>query len=165
MRKSLLFFLFFVALSAAPQSFATEAEYARVVSVADGDTVDIMTHDHHRVRVRLAEIDAPEHGQPYGEAARTALDKLCYQKKVRVDVLDQDSYGRLVAHLYLGSKDLNREMVREGAAWAYRRWLRDKSLLAVEKEARAAHRGLWALPEDQQVPPWKWRQQLHVKAN
>ena len=48
-------------------------------------------------------------------------------------------------------------MVRQGAAWVYRQYLKDKSLLAVEAEAKAANRGLWALPEAQNIPPWDWR--------
>jgi endonuclease YncB( thermonuclease family) len=33
----------------------------------------------------------------------------------------------------------------------------DPALLADEAQARAAKRGLWALPEAQRVSPWEWR--------
>jgi endonuclease YncB( thermonuclease family) len=33
----------------------------------------------------------------------------------------------------------------------------DPELYRLEREAREAHRGLWALPEAQRVPPWEWR--------
>lgn len=43
-----------------------------VVAVLDGDTVDVLV-DRKPVRVRLAEIDAPEKGQPFGTRSRQAL--------------------------------------------------------------------------------------------
>jgi endonuclease YncB( thermonuclease family) len=48
-------------------------------------------------------------------------------------------------------------MVRRGAAWVFRRYSDDPELLRLEDEARAARRGLWALPEAERVPPWDWR--------
>ena len=56
-----------------------------------------------------------------------------------------------------GTVDVNAEMVRRGAAWVYRRQSRDPALLRLEEEARAARRGLWALPEAQRMPAWEWR--------
>jgi hypothetical protein len=50
-------------------------------------------------------------------------------------------------------------MIRQGQAWVYRQYLRDRSLLALEEEAKQARHGLWALPEAEQVPPWQWRWQ------
>lgn len=44
-----------------------------VVGVADGDTLTLLTPDRQQVRVRLAQIDAPESGQPWGSRARQAL--------------------------------------------------------------------------------------------
>lgn len=49
-------------------------------------------------------------------------------------------------------------MVREGHAWVYRKYLRDRSLLEDEAAAREAEAGLWALPEAQLTPPWEWRE-------
>ena len=51
--------------------------------------------------------------------------------------------------MYVGGVDVNAEMIRQGAAWAYRQYLKDQSLLRLEAEAKAAKRGLWALPEAQ----------------
>ncbi len=74
-----------------------------------------------------------------------------------VDVRDTDRYGRTVARVYAGSLDVNAEMIRLGAAWVYRRYSDDPGLLRLEELARSQHRGLWALPEAQAVPPWEWR--------
>ena len=69
----------------------------------------------------------------------------------------RDRYERLLGKIYLDGRDINREMVREGHAWAYRRYLTDQSLLDDERRAREAGAGLWSLPLAQHVPPWEWR--------
>jgi hypothetical protein len=48
-------------------------------------------------------------------------------------------------------------MVRIGAAWAYRQYLRDENLLAIQALAKTEKRGLWGLSEAQNMPPWEWR--------
>ncbi len=54
------------------------------------------------------------------------------------------------------SRVLNRELVKAGFPWWYRRYAPDDEILKqLEREARGAKRGLWADPEP--VPPWKWR--------
>lgn len=129
----------------------------RVVGLADGDTITILTPDRRQVRIRLGEIDTPESRQPYGTRARQALSDLIFGKDVRVTVQDTDRYGRTVGRVYEGRVDVNAEMVRQGAAWVYRQYSRDASLLQLEAEAKAARRGLWALPEAERTPPWEWR--------
>ena len=70
--------------------------------------------------MRLGEIDTPERKQPYGTRAQQALSELAYNKQARVVVQDTDRYGRTVGRVYVGSLDVNAEMVKQGAAWAYR---------------------------------------------
>jgi hypothetical protein len=62
-----------------------------------------------------------------------------------------------MGHICLGARHFNREMVREGHAWVYRKYLRDRSLLDDEAAAREAEARLWSLPEAQRTPPWEWR--------
>ena len=51
---------------------------------------------------------------------------------------------------------LNREMVRGGLAWWYRKYApADRELEDLEAEARTAKRGLWT--QAGAVPPWDWR--------
>jgi endonuclease YncB( thermonuclease family) len=142
-----------VALAAPPASGLA----GKVVAVADGDTLTLLTPARRQVKVRLAEIDTPETGQPYGSRAKQILSDLAFSKEARVEVTDTDRYGRAVGRLHVGATDVNAEMVRRGAAWVYVQYNRDRSLLRVEAEARAARRGLWALPESERVPPWEWR--------
>ena len=113
--------------------------------------------DSKQYKIRLAEIDTPERNQPYGSKAKDVLSDLVFNKEVKAEAQDVDRYGRYVARIYVGELDVSREMVRLGAAWVYRQYLRDKSLLEVEAEAKAAKRGLWSLQEAQNIPPWEWR--------
>src|SRR5690606_35822498 len=95
-----------------------------------------------RHRIRLHEIDAPEQGQPGSRAARRALADKVEGNYVRVQVADVDDYGRTVGKVWLGERDISRELVREGHAWVYKRYLKDPSLLEDEAAAREAGRGL-----------------------
>jgi hypothetical protein len=45
--------------------------------------------------------------------------------------------------------------VREGAAWVYRKYSKDRALLEAEENARRARRGLWG--QANPTPPWEWR--------
>jgi endonuclease YncB( thermonuclease family) len=129
----------------------------RVVGITDGDTLTVLSDLRQQTKVRLAEIDTPESGQPYGSRARQALSDLAFGKSVRVVEQGTDRYGRTVGRVYAGSVDVNAEMVRQGAAWVYRQYSHDVSFLRLEQEARETRRGLWALPEAQRTPPWEWR--------
>lgn len=133
-----------------------ESLFGRVTAVTDGDTISVLV-DNRPVKVRLAEIDTPERSQPWGSRAKKALSGKVFGKQVRLVVVDRDRYGRIVAHVYREDRPINREMVAEGHAWAYRQYLRDESLLEVEQTARSQQRGLWALAESERVPPWQWR--------
>jgi endonuclease YncB( thermonuclease family) len=128
-----------------------------VVGITDGDTLTLLTADRKQKKIRLAEIDTPERHQPYGTKARQALADLAFRRKVQVIVEDTDRYGRTVGHIQVGSRDVNAEMVRRGAAWVDRRYSDDPALMRAEDEARAAKRGLWSLPEAERMPPWEWR--------
>ena len=110
-----------------------------------------------QTRLRLTEIDTPERAQPWGTRARQALADKVFRHQVRVLPEGKDRYDRMLGKIYLDGRDINREMVREGHAWAYRQYLNDQSLLEDERRARNAGTGLWSLPPAQHVPPWAWR--------
>ena len=144
-------------LAAAPLACAAETLTGKVVSVADGDTITILV-DSAPVKIRLAEIDAPERGQPWGKRAQQALTGKVAGHVVQVETKFNDRYGRRVGHVVYSGRDINRELVREGHAWVYRHWLRDPTLLDDEAQARDARAGLWRLPEPERIPPWQWRE-------
>jgi len=134
-----------------------ETLVGRVVGVHDGDTLTLLDAQKHQTKVRLAEIDTPESKQPYGSRSKQALSDLVFNKTVLVDVRDTDRYGRKVGRVSVNGTDVNAALVASGAAWVYRQYSSDPELLRLEADAKAAGRGLWALPEAQRVPPWEWR--------
>jgi endonuclease YncB( thermonuclease family) len=136
----------------------------RVVGVTDGDTLTLLTGARQQVRIRLAEIDAPESSQPWGARAKNALSALVLTQQVRVIYSDKDEYGRTLGRVYVSGKDVNLEMVRMGDAWAYRQYMTDSAFFGVESEARFKKSGLWALPMRQRVAPWDWRHVGHNAA-
>ena len=129
----------------------------KVVGISDGDTFTLLTVEDEQVKIRLAQIDAPESGQPYGSRSKQALSGLIYGKYVQVKLETTDRYGRIVGTPLVGDLDVCQEMVRMGAAWAYREYLRDQGLLTLEAKAKAEKRGLWGQSEAQNTTPWEWR--------
>jgi len=146
-------------LALSPAVFAADLS-GRVISISNSDTITLLPFDTQQVKIRLAEIDAPESGQPYGNKSKQVLSGLIFGKDVRVVVQTTDRYGRTVGTPYVGELDVCKEMVHVGAAWVYKQYVVDKSLFDVENEAREAKRGLWGLSEAQRVQPWNWRRGL-----
>jgi endonuclease YncB( thermonuclease family) len=122
-------------------SASAEEIIGRVVGVADGDTLTILVNGHEQIKVRLAEIDAPEKAQPFGQQSKQSLSDLCFGKNAVLQKTDTDRYGRTVAKVYCAGVYANAEQIRIGLAWAYRKYLHDQSLLDLENEARTAKRG------------------------
>ena len=127
-----------------------------VVSILDGDTVDVLV-DRKPVRVRLAEIDAPEKEQAFGTRSRQALAAAAFQQLVTVKTIGLDRYGRTIGTILVDGHSVNRMMVAQGMAWAYRQYLVDRSLVDVEAAARSGRLGLWV--DENPTPPWEWRAQ------
>src|SRR5262245_35031169 len=126
------------------------------VGVTDGDTLTVLRSNRPEV-LRLRGIDAPERGQAYGERARQHATALAFGTIVTVEAAGRDRHGRLLAEVRLpDGRSLNRELVRAGLAWWFRRYSQDPGLAALEADARAARRGLWADPHP--VAPWDYRQ-------
>lgn len=134
-----------------------ETIIGKVVGVHDGDTLTLLDDSKTQIKIRLAEIDAPESRQPYGSRAKQELSGLVFGRPAAVQVQDIDRYGRTVGRVTVDDVDVNAEMVRRGAAWVYRKYAKDQSLFTIEEQARDAKAGLWALPEADQMPPWEWR--------
>jgi len=128
----------------------------RAVGITDGDTFKLLI-DNHQYKIRLAEIDTPEKGQPYGTKAKQALSSLIFNKAVQVNVLTVDRYGRSVGRIFVNGIDVNASLVSQGAAWVYRKYVTDESLFEIEDAAKREEMGLWSLPEADREPPWEWR--------
>lgn len=152
-KKIIAVTLFITATGTSAQTFT-----GQVVSIADGDTLTVLVDGNRQVKVRLAEIDAPEKKQPFGTRSRQALGDLCFRKPAEIKTQTIDRYGRTVARVKCAGRDANADQVRTGMAWVYDRYVTDRSLYAVQAEAKAARRGLWA--DAAPVPPWDWRRHL-----
>lgn len=141
-------------LAASSAGAAQNVVVGWVVSIHDGDTLTVR-HGDKLLKVRLAGIDAPEMDQAFGAESRDHLKRLALQRTVQVMVQTNDTYGRNVAKVSVAGVDVESEQVRSGMAWVYRQYNRDPLLLALEAEARAARRGLWAGKNPRS--PWSWR--------
>lgn len=126
----------------------------KVIGIADGDTLTVL-QDRKPVILRLANVDAPEKSQPYGQRSRQSLSDLCWGKDVVYATQDIDRYGRTVAVVTCGGVEANREQVERGMAWVYPRYNKDRSLPAVQEAAQSRHAGLWR--DADPVPPWEFR--------
>ncbi len=129
----------------------------RVQTVHDGDTVTCLDTQGRAIKIRLVGIDAPEHGQPYGDVARATLATKI-GPAVRVTGEARDQHGRLLGVLWAGDTNVNRALVAEGLAWSFGGFSADEEIEAAEAAARRSRRGLWADPRP--IPPAEWRQ-LH----
>lgn len=127
---------------------------ALVIAISDGDTMTIL-HDQQQIKVRLAEIDAPEKRQAFGARSRESLSYICFQAQAKIQPMTKDRYGRTVARVICDGIDASVHQMESGMAWYSRKYYKDPLFPALEEEARAAQRGLWADPTP--TPPWEWR--------
>lgn len=128
----------------------------KVVSVADGDTVTVLTAEKVQVKVRLAGIDAPEAGQEFGQKSKEALAAMVAGKIVIITEEGTDRYGRTIGWVKAENTDANREMVRTGWAWHFIQFNKDAGIARLQVEAKDARRGLWAAPNPP-MAPWDYR--------
>jgi micrococcal nuclease len=131
----------------------TSAEASRTTAtverVIDGDTLVVRGGAH----VRLVQIDAPEAGEECYAALSTLELLRLAPSGTRVELesdpaLDQvDRYGRLLRYVRVGTRNVNVELVRRGAAtpWFYggERGRYAARFLAAVSTARAERRGMW----------------------
>jgi endonuclease YncB( thermonuclease family) len=105
-------------------------------------------------RVRLWGVEAPGIGGPPDYYARAAIDDLLAPAagQATCSVVGKDTRGRVVATCHSGGSDLAQGLLAQGRALTHRPHIvRDSSraelaetYLRLEREARAARKGLWA---------------------
>lgn len=147
----------------------------QVIKTTDGDTIQVESGGA-KIKVRLYGVDAPETekknrktnkinkpGQPFGEKSWALLEQKVGGRTVQLEILNIDRYRRNVAIVRVGNRDINREMIAEGAAWAYKQYLERpyaSEYLSSEKQARRERKGLWQQVNPQ--PPWDFRKKLRI---
>jgi endonuclease YncB( thermonuclease family) len=141
--------LYAAAVQAAPIRTVT----ATITRITDGDTVQAVTPEGTKLKVRLYGIDAPETskgkipGGPFGKDSRDYLASLVSQKTVRVEIRDIDRYRRMVAILWLGEQNVNLTMINAVMAEAYGEYLKQPyrtPFIQAEQEAKAQGKGIWS---------------------
>jgi micrococcal nuclease len=153
----------------APATLAEEPpgfEKAVVTRVVDGDTIEARIRA--RVEgpgagralvgrvydVRLIGIDTPESVKPgtpvqcFAREATAATEALVAGAAVTLvkDVEEADGYGRLLRYVYFGEEMVGARLVANGYAFAYTyppNVRHAQLLLALQRQARRADRGLW----------------------
>ncbi len=83
-----------------------------VTEIIDGDTFN---GNYGNPSVRLAGFDAPELGTQRGNYAKSCLTDLIYEKRVSIETVATDAYGRHVANVKLGMTGIsvNEEMMKK----------------------------------------------------
>lgn len=156
MRIRLLFVTswFFVLLLSSCK-LPTNQQQGKVIAIKDGDSIVVLNDSNLRLEVRLAHIDCPERGQPFGKAARQFTSDFCFGKEVTLFQTDIDRYDRLVCEIEVAGESLNLALVQNGLAWHHIWYSDDRDFSRAEQKAKRAKKGLWTDPDP--IPPWEWR--------
>lgn len=148
-------FLCLILLLLAPALQARTTD-CRVVGISDGDTFTCLTANRKTIKVRLAEIDAPENNQPFGKKSRQRLASLIHQQHVKLAVTGEDRYHRTLATVYNSQgQNVNLIMVQQGMAWAYKQYATTPIYAQAEQIARNKRLGLWQ--DHSPIEPHLWR--------
>jgi endonuclease YncB( thermonuclease family) len=132
-----------------PSPIVPGGELAVLVSITDGDTIDVRLADGTIDTVRLIGINTPERGECFADEATAALTSLLAGEIVMTsDVSDRDQYDRLLRYIWdLDGGFINEQMVEGGFALA-REYppdiMHSATLSAAQDLASKAQRGLWA---------------------
>ena len=103
-----------------------------MVRVADGDTITVLTAGNMQEKIRFHGIDAPEKDQAFGQKSKQRLSDYVFGKDVTVTWKSKDKYGRILGTVWLGSTDINLQMLRDGYAWHYKRFDSNPTYAAAE---------------------------------
>jgi endonuclease YncB( thermonuclease family) len=103
----------------ATYTLAQDVIRGRCVAVSDGDTIKVLVTGRELLRIRVAWIDAPEMGQPFGRRAKQFMSALVFGKDVELHPHAIDRYGRTVAMVFVDGRDVGLELIKAGLAWAY----------------------------------------------
>ncbi len=136
----------------------------KVIGIKDGDTFVVLMNGKAQV-VRLAHIDCPEKKQPFGAKAKQFVSQASFGKKVIL--IHQNKYDRnhrLIAEVVLtNGRNLNKELVKNGLAWHFKKYSHDKIYAALENQARKERVGLWQ--DRHAIAPWDWRRPARKTAS
>jgi endonuclease YncB( thermonuclease family) len=129
----------------------------KVITVIDGNTLEVTSSNNEIYKIILAGIDSPELNQDFGDEARKRLEKLTLNKNVTVKIIGKDRLGNRLAEVMIdGKSDPRIVLLKEGLAWTTERDpLPD--LEAYRTKAQQKGKGLWT--QSDPTPPWIFRRQ------
>ena len=136
---------------------------AKVIGISDGDTMEIL-YKKNPIKIRLAHIDSPEKRgtQPFGNQAKIVLSNLCFGRIVTIKADRYDRYKRLIAVVINDkNQNINKQMLKLGMAWHYKKYSKDSDYANLETEARKNRVGLWQ--DNAPIAPWLWRENKKKK--
>ncbi|QBL10998.1 thermonuclease family protein [Campylobacter helveticus] len=133
----------------------------KVSRVIDGDTIELLVKQEDikqspKIKVRLFGIDAPEKKQAFGKEAKEYLSSLILDKEVILIINDKDKYQRTIGTILLNEKDINKEMVKNGYAWAYESY--STKYLAQQADAQMFKLGLFK--DENAIKPSEFRKAI-----
>lgn len=152
--KKLLLLCILIMFSVNAQTYT-----GKVVKVKDGDTVAVLDSTKTVHNIRVAGVDAPEKNQDFGSVAKQFVSNQIFGKYVKVKIQTRDIYGREIAFIYYDNKSLSEELLKNGLAWHYTQYDKNKYLQFLEDNAKKQGVGLWIIINP--VPPSKFRKQPH----
>lgn len=128
----------------------------KVISVIDGNTLEVVTETNESFRIVLLGIDCPEIGQKFGEEARQHLEGMILAKDITVEFQGKDRWGNYVAIVFVDELDPRIDLLNHGLAWAAEKGT-TPGLKDLEGRARKNYLGLWE--QENPTPPWIYRRQ------
>lgn len=130
---------------------------AKVVRIKDGDTIVVLLSNNEQKTLRLAEVDCPESGQPFGKNAKQFTSSQVFGKEISFYETDTDRYNRTIAKIYYNNgKYLSAEIIKAGLGWWYYQYSTDKELGKMQDLAKSKGLGLWQ--DKNAISPYEWRQ-------
>lgn len=108
----------------------------KVIAIKDGDTVVVLLEGNIQKTLRLADVDCPESGQPFGKNARQFTSSQIFNKTISFIQTDKDRYGRTIAKIYYDEKYLSEEIIKAGFGWWYFYFSKDKNLGKLQDHAK-----------------------------
>src|SRR5688572_4391695 len=94
----------------------------KVISVIDGNTVEVLTETNEVMTIILADIDSPELTQEFGREAKECLERMSLKKQVVIELRGKDRKGNNLGVLFIkGKTDVRITLLQRGLAWTAER--------------------------------------------
>lgn len=156
---NLIFLSFLLLLSCNNEKVKTKLEkeiQGKVIKIKDGDTIDIL-FDGKPLTIRFAHVDCPEKKQPFGTVAKQFTADKCFRQVVTIQNENKYDRNKRLIGVVINEEgeNVNKELLKAGLAWHYKKYSTDNSYSELEVIARESKVGLWV--DNNVIPPWDWR--------